>query len=126
MGPVLPGSMGCLRGPGLGWRSHCYLAFCPHPAPLLKPYTPACLQIKQPTATDLRAGGLQPRAKDRALLEPYALSRRETDYNPGNGRTQRRQQLKKPSSAGASSPAKTEVQGHSVSVAITASCFLAG
>lgn len=37
---------------------------------------------------------------------------------------QRRQQFKKPSSTGASNPAKIEVQGHSVYVAIIASCFL--
>ena len=56
VGPVLLGSVGCLRGPGSGWQGHCFLAPPPPCHLAVKPCNLACPQIKQPTVADLQMG----------------------------------------------------------------------
>lgn len=112
-GPCAAGARGLSEGTEsrvAGPLFSCPLPSCPLP------------QTKQPAVTDLQTGCLPPRAKGR---EPPTLhSRQEGDrlQSQEMRRCREDNHLKKPSSPGSCNPAKIEVQGHSVCVAITASC----
>lgn len=112
MGPVLLGSVGRLRGPSSGGRA---TISCPLPSCPLAPDQTAC--------RNRPADGVPSTSCQRQGASNLALPAGGRQVTiPGNETMQRRQPFKKPSSPGSCNPAKIEVRGHSVCVAITASC----